>query len=592
MLVAFMPPSVESDRYASELQGLAVESYDGNARLVTQAATMYNGNITAIEMNDIMTASGQADDAFNDGTVGEVWMEDDVTDGFMWNADESQGGNEQPYYWETNPEEIGENLIYLAEFQYWDEQAQKTINYTWISNIDASSTGSPPSAYDQYVKYEPIPQPEVNLKATDPVGPTWINISIPHFKYTDFNATKIGTDRKGTFDCFQSYAVFIKGGTYNDWTHIGNSKHDPAWDQGAEPPLVAIDNTTNPGDINTGRDYFTAKNLDPETDYNFMVRVNFQSTDGDDMGPVWGYGGGLGDLPRETRSGSRASSGGSGTTFGSSGGGSVFPTEPDDQPPNVSITSPNQEDQIASNSVTIEWNGSDDNGIDHYEIKRDNGTWIDVGSSTSYDYTGLSEDNHTVYVTAYDTINQTATDNVTFFIAYSNNVSMTSTGDSDGWNFLSTKLIPLDTSLTAILDDPENGIQNNYSKVMYYDAGDGRWKTYVPSRASHYNDLSTWDRTMGLWIEMINDDTLSIRGTEPSTTDITLYPSWNMVGYPSTITGNNGLPVEVTKIGVFNASCEYNIEYNYTPSTYNFEPGKAYWIYNDDSSSVIWTVNY
>ncbi|MFO7992053.1 MAG: hypothetical protein R6U61_07160, partial [Thermoplasmata archaeon] len=130
------------------------------------------------------------------------------------------------------------------------------------------------------------------------------------------------------------------------------------------------------------------------------------------------------------------------------------------------------------------------------------------------------------------------------------------------------------------------------SKVMYYDAGDGRWKTYVPSRASHYNDLSTWDRTMGLWIEMINDDTLSIRGTEPSTTDITLYPGWNMVGYPSTIMGNNGLPVEVTKIGVFNASCEYNIEYNYTPSTYDFEPGKAYWIYNDDSSSVIWTVNY
>ena len=36
---------------------------------------------------------------------------------------------------------------------------------------------------------------------------------------------------------------------------------------------------------------------------------------------------------------------------------------------------------------------------------------------------------------------------------------------------------------------------------------------------------------MGLWIHMTADDNITINGTKPSSTDIPLYPGWNMVGY-------------------------------------------------------------
>ncbi|MFO7991326.1 MAG: Ig-like domain-containing protein [Thermoplasmata archaeon] len=1130
MSVGFMNISVEGqEAYAQVVKGVAYDSYDENATLINKETGLWNGNVSVIELNDVDTPDQKADDAWNDGETAEYWEEEGFAY-FNWDAYTEEPNEKDPYYWYDNPEEPEENILFLAEYQHTDKESGKTVNYTWISNVPAQEH-TPPEEKENVVKYEPIPKPVLNEKADEPVGPTWINISIPYFKYTDFNENTGKPDEKGNFHCLQSYAVFvrdIKGEQFPEWTYIGNSKHDPRWDEDAKPPLPATDTGTNPNEYNTGRAYFNTQKyveLEPETEYSFMVRVNFQSPRGDDMGPVWGYGGGLGDKPKADTDG-RANSGGSGTTYGSSGGGSVFPTEPDDQPPTVSITSPTNGDDIDSTSVTIQWSGSDDNGIDHYEIRRDSGAWLDVGTSTSHTYSGLSEGDHTVDVMAYDTIGQTdmdsvtfevditdpsititspsegehiasstvtvywsgsdsgsgidyyysrldsgswtyqgtATsetysslaesdhtvdiraydnagnyntdtvtftvdltgpsvsissptegdylsstsvtvewsgsdtngidyyetrvdsgswinkgtstshtynslsegshssdvraydfagnyntdtvnfhiditdpvvtidtptegeyigstsvnvtwtgsdsggsgiygyyvrldggswvfkgsttyhdytglsegshtidvfvydnafnsdmdtvhitvditnptvsissptdgdhiastsvtvewsgsdangidyyetridggtwiykgtsvshiysslseaehyvevrgydyagnyhtdsvtftvditnpsvsittpndgdyisdtlvtvewtgsdtngidyyetridgggwintgistshdfsglsedghtvdvraydpagnyntdtvnfttdisdptvtitspsnldvieeydvtvywtghddtggsgvltyyiridggswvnkelstnhtyyglsegdhnvdvliydmaynsdlDSVTFTIAHSNNISLTSTGSSNGWNFLSTKLIPLDTSLTAILDDPENGILNNYSKVMYYDASTGDWKTYVPGRAAQYNDLTTWNRNMGIWIQMINDDSLTIRGTEPSTTNIDLYPGWNMVGYPSTIMGNNGLPVEVTKIGVFNASCEYNIEYNYTPSTYNFEPGKAYWIYNSGSTTVTWTVNY
>jgi len=41
---------------------------------------------------------------------------------------------------------------------------------------------------------------------------------------------------------------------------------------------------------------------------------------------------------------------------------------------------------------------------------------------------------------------------------------------------------------------------------------------------------------------MSNDDTLTIEGTEQTTTDIILNPGWNMVGLPSSTSGNHILP--------------------------------------------------
>ncbi len=162
---------------------------------------------------------------------------------------------------------------------------------------------------------------------------------------------------------------------------------------------------------------------------------------------------------------------------------------------------------------------------------------------------------------------------------------------NDGWNFVSTNLVPAHENLVNILDDPEYGIAGNYSKFMLFDAEQQRWSSYVPGRATHFNTYG-WNRTMGFWIFLDVNATLTVEGQVPESTDITLYPGWNMVGLPSSTAGNHGLPTEVTKIGYFDATATYNLSYDYAPESYEFQPGRGYWIYNGASEPVIWNVNY
>ncbi len=163
------------------------------------------------------------------------------------------------------------------------------------------------------------------------------------------------------------------------------------------------------------------------------------------------------------------------------------------------------------------------------------------------------------------------------------------TADADGWNFVSFNLIPDDTSLETILEDPDDGIAGNYDKVMYFDSGS--WYSYVPDRADHFNNLGTWDHTMGVWVQMNVEDTLTVEGIEPGTTTLTLEPGWNMVGLPSDSAGHHDLPTEVTTVGYFEATEEYNVAY-VDSQGFEFSPGSGYWLYNDADENVEWTVDY
>ncbi len=161
-------------------------------------------------------------------------------------------------------------------------------------------------------------------------------------------------------------------------------------------------------------------------------------------------------------------------------------------------------------------------------------------------------------------------------------------GEAEGWNFVSFNLVPVNTDITAILAD----IEDNFDRLMYYDASFNAWSSYVPGRVEHYDQLQSWNHTMGIWILMNTDDVLTITGTAPVSTDITLRPGWNMVGLPSESAGNHGLPVEITKIGYFDAAEEYNLAYTEGVDVFEFQPGQGYWVYNEVSHSVIWTVEY
>lgn len=165
-------------------------------------------------------------------------------------------------------------------------------------------------------------------------------------------------------------------------------------------------------------------------------------------------------------------------------------------------------------------------------------------------------------------------------------------GEGDGWNFVSFNLIPLNTSLTTILDDITYGIPGNYGEVMYYDASVDRWYTYISGREDKYNNLEHWDQSMGIWIRMTSSDTLTVAGTRPGDTSLELSPEWNLVGVPSETAGNHGIPEEVTKVGYFDRSMDYNLAYDHNPGTFVFEPGKGYWIYNSADYMIYWNIDY
>ena len=71
-------------------------------------------------------------------------------------------------------------------------------------------------------------------------------------------------------------------------------------------------------------------------------------------------------------------------------------------PPYAEFTSPTNGSYFNVTEITVEWSGSDNVGIDHYEIRIDGGTWIDVDLQNNYTFTGLSEDIHSIDLKVVD----------------------------------------------------------------------------------------------------------------------------------------------------------------------------------------------
>ncbi len=684
LLVSVVLPggTVEAEEYGVFLWGYTVASYDGNARWYDPEMGTYQGNITAIEINDLNMSPRGADDAIND-RFGKAETYD--ISFYEWDATPYE---QEPWEWRTSPDEYGENLIFLAEYQHYDENTKEYINYTWATNWHAFGKYTPLDPMEHFARYEPIPTPELNPYNDDNVGPTWINLSMPHFKYTA-SSMEGEPIRQGTFDLFQSYAIFVREEGEQKWYYMGNSALDlknPA----THEPLPATEDKIPPEEINTGSQYFLATDLRPDTNYEFMVRVNYRTLDEPNLGPVWGYGGGLGGMSEgsEEQLNGRAPDGGSITGFGGSKGSLVptgsadLPSEPREftassgignvflewLPPldnggtpleyyriyrnmtdsgfeyydTIPASDTNYGDSEVTNGVEytyyvtavnamgegpasnqdsaiplgvasppqnlvatgymdmihVEWDPPETDGgssITEYWVYRD-GSYYDYVTVdfTSYNDTSVTSGvEYTYYTRARNSVGLGPASNEDSAVAYTTtSIPLSAGGPSGGWNYISSTVIPDETGITDILDDPAYGIAGLYDRVMYYDGASHQWKSYVPGRDDHYNNLHSWDHTMGIWIRMTDNAILTIRGIEPASTDITLYPGWNMVGYPSNITGNNNLPNEVSIIGYFDADMEYNIAYDYDPSSFVFEPGKAYWVYNDEDFAVIWTVEY
>ncbi len=254
------------------LRGVTINSFDGQGRLSSEAGTVSHGNVTVVHVQvpgDIPIQGSATYFTFADTGATPRTI-------YSWNA---EGFGE--HAWVTPPDTVGDNLYFIT-------QAFGANDQWYISATHADVTATTiikENANHMMNRLEQIPIPIENSKGTD-----FIEIRIPAFKYTDYSSAAAGNTGQGTFDVVNSYAVFITGGAYADWTHIGNADDFVA---GPNAPINAAFDDTDPATVDTGHFLFNTNDvgitLTPGTTYEFAVRVN--------IGPagtaLGGYGGGL-----------------------------------------------------------------------------------------------------------------------------------------------------------------------------------------------------------------------------------------------------------------------------------------------------------
>lgn len=100
----------------------------------------------------------------------------------------------------------------------------------------------------------------------------------------------------------------------------------------------------------------------------------------------------------------------------------------DTSAPTVSITSPSSNTLTGSPSLTATWEGSDIfSGIDHYEVRQDDESWLNIGSSTMFSFSHLTDGQHELSVKAVDKAGNSAVAAVSLVVdATSPSVSITS----------------------------------------------------------------------------------------------------------------------------------------------------------------------
>jgi hypothetical protein len=141
-----------------------------------------------------------------------------------------------------------------------------------------------------------------------------------------------------------------------------------------------------------------------------------------------------------------------------------------------------------------------------------------------------------------------------------------------GWNLVSFRLHPMDTSITSVL----SSLGDQYSLVYAWDAANGKWLIYDPTLGA-LNDLNTLDETMGFWIKMKSAQTLTVSGSVTASTSISLKAGWNLVGYPSAV--NGPLAAVLTDHGV---GTDFSLVY-----AYHANEGSAAWKLFDRSGNPL-----
>ena len=157
-----------------------------------------------------------------------------------------------------------------------------------------------------------------------------------------------------------------------------------------------------------------------------------------------------------------------------------------------------------------------------------------------------------------------------------------------GWNLVSLPLNPLDKTLPSVL----SSIQGNYSKIITYDTTSNESKIYDPNDVIHSN-LNSIENEIGVWINMLNNDTLINEGYEIGVVSFNLKQGYNLISYPSLDENNVSYVFGNVSGDLVNVLTYENNEWkSYSPAKpiilnnlTIIKPGQAYWVKVNDTVS-------
>jgi len=120
-------------------------------------------------------------------------------------------------------------------------------------------------------------------------------------------------------------------------------------------------------------------------------------------------------------------------------------------PPLVNITRPEEGAHLTTTEVVVSWTGEDPTtDIARYLITLDDGDPIDVGTATEHTFSDVERGEHTVTVVAYDMVNNTGEDSVSFTVS-----------------------LPAPEELSVQIISPQEGAHHNSSQVLLVWNGSG-----------------------------------------------------------------------------------------------------------------------
>jgi len=198
---------------------------------------------------------------------------------------------------------------------------------------------------------------------------------------------------------------------------------------------------------------------------------------------------------------------------------------------NITFSNPINNSSTTNNYIYVNISSTEILLTASLEINGTNNTMNGSGLNWYINKTGLTNGTYTyrIYGTDFaenigisDTRIVTILNNVTNIASF--NISL-----NQGWNLIS---IPLNLSNNSI-DYIFSSIENNYSKILTYNSSDigNEWRIYDKNNLNKSN-LENIEMQNGIWIQMLQNGTLSLSGTAINNITYNLKQGLNLISYP------------------------------------------------------------